>query len=198
MPYGYKHKHAQGPHSAHTWKIVTWKYFFDLILMLRKKCSSFHLVSFAPQSVRELAHHRASHWSGWIAGDSSSELRPSEEDPLTNPGSPSNRIDNSGAAAPTSPCANKFTIQTWTKVLKRNVRNTLICFYKKFYRGRIHRSPHSVALERNLNCFSQDLKISFVLIFVSRSKSEYQHNENVVLYQILLLRITLLIYCHFN
>lgn len=86
-------------------------------------------------SVRELAYHRASHWSGWIAGDSSSELWPSEEDPLTHSGSPSNRIDNSGTAAPTSPRANKFTIQTWTKVLKRNVRNTLICFYKRFDRS---------------------------------------------------------------
>ena len=67
-----------------------------------KKRSSIHLVSFAPRSAREWAHRRASHWSGWIGGDSSSVLWPSEEDPLTNPGSPSNRIDNSGAAAPTS------------------------------------------------------------------------------------------------
>lgn len=142
---------------------------FDLILMLlrKKKCSSFHLASFAPQSVRELAHHRASHWSGWIAGDSSSELWPSEVDPLTHSGSPSNRIDNSGAAAPTSPRANKFTIQTWTKVLKRNVRNTLICFYRRFDRVRIHGNPYSVSLARNINCFSQYFTFFLYFHFLS-------------------------------
>lgn len=67
----------------------------------------------------------ASHWSGWIAGDSSSELKPSEEDPLTHPGSPSNRIDNSGAAAPASVGASKFEIQTLNKVFLKSGQNTL-------------------------------------------------------------------------
>lgn len=39
-------------------------------------------------------------------------------------GSPSNRIDNSGTAAPCSLHANKFTIQTWTNALKQNIRTT--------------------------------------------------------------------------
>lgn len=73
---------------------------------------------------RKLAHNWASHWSGWIAGDSGSEQLPSEEDLLIHSGSPSNRIDNSGTAAPCSLHANKFTIQTWTNVLKQNIRNT--------------------------------------------------------------------------
>lgn len=134
---------------------------FDLIFMLlRKKCSSPHPAPFAPQPVRELAHHGAGHWSGPIAGDSSWEPRPSEEDPLTHPGSPSNRIGNSGTAAPSSPRANTFTIQTWTKVLNRNVRNTLICFYI-FDRGRIHQAPVV-----NINSFSPDLTFFLYVDFV--------------------------------
>lgn len=142
---------SQWPHRADEWEIVTCEPNpFDLMLMLvSKNCSSLHLAPFAPSSVRELAHHRASHWSGWIAGDSSSERRPSEEDPLTHFGSPSNRIDNSGTAAHTSPRANKFTIQTWTKVLKRNVRNTLICFYPRFDRGLKARSFYSNTPKEN-------------------------------------------------
>lgn len=148
----------KGPHRADTLKTVTCKpNYFDLTLMLWRENAPLFTLFPLPlgESARQPAHHRASHWSGWIAGDSSSQPWPSEEDPLTHPGSPSNRIDNSSAAAPTSPRANKiYNSNVGAKVWKRNVGNTLICFYKKFDSGRIHRSPRWwLPLKRNLKYF---------------------------------------------
>lgn len=134
---GYMHKGSTKLTNENLWHVNPIS--FDLILMLvRENASLFPLFPLPLSQLGELVHHRSSHWSGWIAVDSDAVLCPSEEDPLTHPGSPSNGIDNSGAAALSSPCANKFTIQTWTKVLKMHARNTLICFWERLDNRRTH------------------------------------------------------------
>lgn len=94
---------------------------------------------------------RTSHWSERIAGDSSSERWPSDESPLSHPGRPSNRMANSGRAVSFSLGANKFTIQTRNKVLKRNGQKLIRVLW-------------DLTSWKDKKCYSSK-KINFLLLF---------------------------------